>query len=399
MTVTRRITPARAAAVALTLVSAALFPDASGAGPDQTPEEQQEEVRQRQGEVALEIEVLEAQNAEVTAALDALEANVTAQEAELADAETAVETAEAELAEAETQVRETEARVQALNVASDQLVVDSFVAPPSWSMLDALEAETLSDAAVMQALLDIQAQNEADVLEELEQAQEDLEAVRDEKAALAGQAEEARTAERDELTQLEAARDQQAQFAADAQAALDHRLVEAQNLQTMDAELSEQIEAQQAALAAQLANANVTPAAGEPTVIGDVTVATATCSSGETITVAETIVDELQQMLNAASADGVALCGWGYRSSDEQIQLRREHCGTSDYAIYEMPASDCTPPTARPGYSQHELGLAVDFSNCSSQSSECFQWLSGNANGYGFYNLPSERWHWSTTGN
>ena len=27
-----------------------------------------------------------------------------------------------------------------------------------------------------------------------------------------------------------------------------------------------------------------------------------------------------------------------------------------------------------------------------------FKWLKANAARYGFYNLPSEAWHWSTTG-
>jgi LAS superfamily LD-carboxypeptidase LdcB len=63
-----------------------------------------------------------------------------------------------------------------------------------------------------------------------------------------------------------------------------------------------------------------------------------------------------------------------------------------------MSASACRPPTAKPGTSQHEVGLAIDFSNCSSRSSACFQWLAGNAARFGFHNLPVEPWHWSTTG-
>jgi D-alanyl-D-alanine carboxypeptidase len=51
----------------------------------------------------------------------------------------------------------------------------------------------------------------------------------------------------------------------------------------------------------------------------------------------------------------------------------------------------------------HELGLAIDFtlngSLISSRSNPGYQWLAANAGGYGFYNLPSEPWHWSVNGN
>jgi LAS superfamily LD-carboxypeptidase LdcB len=50
----------------------------------------------------------------------------------------------------------------------------------------------------------------------------------------------------------------------------------------------------------------------------------------------------------------------------------------------------------------HEQGLALDFtyngSLISSRSNPGFQWLAANAAGFGFYNLPSEPWHWSTNG-
>jgi hypothetical protein len=91
------------------------------------------------------------------------------------------------------------------------------------------------------------------------------------------------------------------------------------------------------------------------------------------------------------------LSGGGYRDPAEQIALRRAHCGSSYYAIYQMPSSSCRPPTARPGSSQHEVGLAIDFSPCGYGSAQ-YNWLKAHAAQYGFYNLPSESWHWSTTG-
>ena len=55
------------------------------------------------------------------------------------------------------------------------------------------------------------------------------------------------------------------------------------------------------------------------------------------------------------------------------------------------------PPTAQPGTSMHERGLAIDFDNCS-RGTAAYGWLSGHAGQYGFHNLPSESWHWSVNG-
>ena len=113
---------------------------------------------------------------------------------------------------------------------------------------------------------------------------------------------------------------------------------------------------------------------------------------------------QVQALLEAAAADGVVLGGGGYRSSQRQIELRISNCGgNSNYAIYEKPSSQCRPPTARPGQSMHERGLAIDFTcngggSVSSRSSPCYRWLAAHAERYGLYNLPSEPWHWSTTG-
>jgi hypothetical protein len=116
------------------------------------------------------------------------------------------------------------------------------------------------------------------------------------------------------------------------------------------------------------------------------------------ITVHQSIGPQVQSMVAAAAAAGVPLSGSGYRSHERQVELRRAHCGPSDYAIYEMPSSQCSPPTARPGNSLHEQGLAIDFVNCSSRSSACYQWLNGHAAQFGFFNLASEPWHWSVDG-
>ena len=110
-------------------------------------------------------------------------------------------------------------------------------------------------------------------------------------------------------------------------------------------------------------------------------------------------VDLLLRDFNAQATSENHLGGWVWRSNDRQIDLRQEHCGTTPYDIYEKPANQCSPPTARPGYSSHQDGLAIDFycqsgilteNNCGG----AFQWLDCNAARYGLVNLPSENWHW-----
>lgn len=143
------------------------------------------------------------------------------------------------------------------------------------------------------------------------------------------------------------------------------------------------------------------------------------------------IEEELDRLIADARRDGIDFSGGGYRTIESQIALRIAHCGgggpapeplaedatpedqaahaaaladleaSRNYAIYEAPASSCSPPTATPGNSEHQAGLAVDFTVDGAildWSSPGFQWLKEHADDYGLLNLPSEAWHWSTTG-
>lgn len=116
------------------------------------------------------------------------------------------------------------------------------------------------------------------------------------------------------------------------------------------------------------------------------------------ITVNAQISKNLDNLINAARAGGVQLSGGGFRDMNGQIAARRSNCGTSDFDIYEKKAKLCNPDTARPGYSNHQMGLAIDFGRCGSRSTACYVWLNANAATYGLKNLPSESWHWSVNG-
>ena len=117
----------------------------------------------------------------------------------------------------------------------------------------------------------------------------------------------------------------------------------------------------------------------------------------------KSIASNVQGLLNAATAAGFSLRGGGYRDSAAQVATRRNNCGPTYYDIYQKPASQCSPPTAIPGRSMHERGMAIDFTSSgaliTSRSNPAFVWLRNNAARFGLYNLPSEPWHWSTNGN
>ena len=132
-------------------------------------------------------------------------------------------------------------------------------------------------------------------------------------------------------------------------------------------------------------------------------VADVACPTGGVVQVAGDISATIERLLTDAAEAGYPMCGYGYRDPAEQIAVRRSNCGTSSYAIYQAPSSACSPPTARPGTSMHEQGLAIDFTSSSGgtigSGSGGYRWLKNNGANYGMYNLPGEPWHWSVDGN
>lgn len=127
--------------------------------------------------------------------------------------------------------------------------------------------------------------------------------------------------------------------------------------------------------------------------------------AGGNIRIATSILPAVTAMLDAARAQGVELLpiSSGWRDPQVQIALRKQNC--PDWQ--NSNANECSPPTAKPGRSNHEKGEAIDFGNmCFSPrgSTSCpgnrrWEWLKANAAKYGFKPLASEAWHWSTTGN
>ena len=134
--------------------------------------------------------------------------------------------------------------------------------------------------------------------------------------------------------------------------------------------------------------------------VGDGSIKIKLCDYGEVRGVNASWSNNMSQLLAAAKADGKELTGGGFRTAAEQIRLR----GVNDCPdIYTAPPSSCRVPTAIPGTSNHELGLAIDYKDMCFPNSTCagnprYDWLVANASKWKVKKLSSEAWHWSVDG-
>jgi septal ring factor EnvC (AmiA/AmiB activator) len=375
---------------------------------------ERDEVREKQAGVAKDVDTLNATTSEVKSALDALDSQVSATEAKLVAAQSASEDAAKALDAAQRAEQQAEQAVADMQDAVNELAVNAFVAPPDGGFIETLQSDDLSEAVLKRTFIDVRSERDFDALDLLTKAQNDLENARSIAEDVAKEADDALAAVDDRFAEVTAARADQAKVVEDVQARLDQKLGEAAALADLDQELSAQLQNEQEELAAKITaqnrareqSATSSPAPSSPSAPAAPVVNIPSSGSLRTvggITVSTSIAGNLERMLNSARAAGHNFGGGGYRSSQGQINTRRNNCGTSNYAIYQMSPSQCRPPTARPGTSMHERGLAVDFtyngSLIRSRSNSGFRWLAANAASYGFYNLPSEPWHWSSNGN
>lgn len=375
----------------------------------------------QQALVSIDVDVLRSDNVVVTGTLTEVRENVAAQKAQLTTAQAAVDAAQADLATADAALAETRAELDEVGVATDEVVVEMFVNPPAESALESLSSDTVMDATVKQSILDRQTNSDVAELDEYLALKEQLEAEEAEREQAAEAAEGAEAEAAAALADVEAAVGQQAAFAAEVERRLEQRLAEADALQDVDPARAEEIRAREAEIAAALreldaevqaeraqeraaelaeiaeANKGITGIKPVPGGVTDVA-----CPAGGTVQVAGDIAAAVERLLADAHEAGISMCGYGYRDPADQIAVRRANCGTSNYAIYQAPSSYCSPPTARPGTSMHEQGLAIDFTvggGTIGSGTSAYSWLRSNAVNYGLYNLPGEPWHWSVDGN
>ncbi len=128
---------------------------------------------------------------------------------------------------------------------------------------------------------------------------------------------------------------------------------------------------------------------------------------GKTLEVHENIYSKLKTMLDDAEREGVQIkVASAYRSFGTQASLK------STYSV-TYGAGTANKFSADQGYSEHQLGTTLDFTNekigaglAGFDKSEAYMWLLGNAYKYGFVmSYPKENtyyifepWHWRFVG-
>jgi hypothetical protein len=424
--------------------SAAQLADTSDLDADQSA------VRQQQAAVASELDVLHATNDEVSTALSTIYANLAAQAEQTAAATAVADSARAAETAAEAEVAVQQAEVDRIGHQLRGMAVNLYVRPPLDDAVYAIVRNSPNQAPISLSLARFRLEDVTDLLHAAEAARDRLAEAEASARVARLAAEAAAQQEQAKLADLQAARTQQQTFALQVSDRIDHLIGEAAMLASLDADLSAQIQQRELDLAAQLqASLNagdatvlvvpVSPPPGEvapappveaapadttapgpvteettpPTTAPPPTPTTAPPTRTIVITPVDTewvrgievaawLAPNVEAMLAAAEADGLALTGSGYRNVLDQIEIRREVCGTTDYDIFDKPSWECSPPVARPGSSNHEKGVAIDFSDngdlIRTRDHAAFKWLDQHAGTYGFKNLPSEPWHWSVDG-
>jgi septal ring factor EnvC (AmiA/AmiB activator) len=412
------------AAVALTAPAGALVRQGAG-GPTTTldPQSARAKNKQQQAQVNGRISSLRASDDEVRAALDDLDSRLAAANGALDTATAFLAKAQADVAAAEDAEAQARADADEAKAQVKQMAIEAYVNPPGDGLAIVLASGSIGEARERQSMLQLRVDSRNELLRRRRVA---VQRLREKKAAAkqavaASQA--AADSQRQAVADLESTRSAHVQLVAQVDQRLNAALGEAAGLAAIDQQLADQISAQQQALreeafkrqaaAIQAANSAAAiapraprqkpPTTSPPRVTPPSLYTIADMSLVHGIYVNKIIASNFTRLMDASRAAGLVLGGGGFRDSAAQIQTRINNCGPTDYDVYQKPASQCSPPTARPGTSMHEQGMAVDLT-CSGSlirdhASPCFVWLAANAASFGFYNLPSEPWHWSVNGN
>jgi murein DD-endopeptidase MepM/ murein hydrolase activator NlpD len=188
----------------------------------------------------------------LTGAIDEVRAEIASQVDKFETAQAALDNAIDALADADTAVSQTELHIEELTALSDEAVVDAFVNPPAEDAIATLASATAGDANVKAAVLDLQADANAEVLAELAAAREEYKETQTAQKAASEDAEAARADAEAALDDLQDAMGRQSQFMVAMTAGLDAQSAEALRLALSDPALAAQIAERRDAVAAEL---------------------------------------------------------------------------------------------------------------------------------------------------
>ena len=203
--------------IALVVVTTLMaVPAAAGASPGRVA---QEDPTEGEDEAATDRELIDVDEtlaqgdpAAITTAINTGAADIEAQLDTLNTAEAEVETAVANLADADAAIESTTFEIEELTGQSDAVVIEAFMNPPAENAFDVFAAEDITDATVKQALLDMRADESADVLDELAEKRELLEEQRDDQRTVRKEYADAKSAADTALDDLEEVVDQHTAF-------------------------------------------------------------------------------------------------------------------------------------------------------------------------------------------
>lgn len=400
--------------------------------------EERERVAREAALAAQNIDVRTATVEEVTRALDEIAEFVAIQELRLGEAEASHQSSVDAVNRAEDEREAILVEAELIREQLADLAVRSFTGESGASSDDVTElilSDDPGESARFLHLLELQTGNLGDGLDRLRGLEFEADALVGEQEEAASRAAESLGEVEERSAELDAALEQQALIVASAELRLEAQLAEAAFLLERDLALSSAISAEQTEIndqiiASALSQGIEIPA---PVNLDDIALIsfyrpeegvegaeeveeTIDPETGEVvppippipavdaepffqIEVNVAIEEQTRQLYQLAFDQGIDLGGWGYRPIQRQVQLRAAHCGGTTFDIWHKPAFQCAPPTARPGFSKHEQGRAIDFQwnghGIGSRNSEAFRWLQANAPQFGFVNLPSEPWHWS----
>ena len=355
----------------------------------ENPYERLAEVRRQQAEKAIAVDLLNASAEQVRARLAQVESWVAAQEKVVAAAQTELVAANVAAGEARAAEEAKADELAALRDLMREIAIEAYIRPRDDASLGVLVDRDLNTAIKADVMLRAKSDHDNAVADALAEAEEALRALRVAADAEAERATELAEEAASALDELHRARLEQVGLAERIKADLETTVLAIQELGGEEVEATLAVQRETEALLARVSRDSAVPLV-----------------EVRGFRVHADIAPALEALLAEAERDGIILRGWGHRSTAQQVTLRRQHCGgdgvSESEAVYGKPASACSPPTAKPGTSMHELGLALDFTHdgasIGTRSSPAFQWLAEHAASYGFRNLPSEPWHWSVNG-